>query len=83
MGTNCLHLGHEINNFLGGQFQKIPTLDTLIVTIARMVDGEQKEMTLTAPNVQIEVPVAFTLDFTPNPTAAQLKLREAWLKPKN
>ncbi|MFT6826736.1 MAG: putative metalloprotease with PDZ domain [Roseivirga sp.] len=82
-GDEFPELGPEINNFMGAQFQKIPTLDTLTVTVVRDVDGEQKEITLSAPNKQIEVPVALSLGFDENATPAQLKLRKFWLEPKN
>jgi len=82
-GDEFPEFGPEINNFLGGQFQKIPELETMSVTVIRAVDGEPKELTLTAPNQQVDVPVAFTLAFDENATPAQLKLRKAWLEPKN
>ncbi|WP_323756993.1 peptidase M61 [Roseivirga sp.] len=82
-GDELPELGPEINNFLGGQFQKIPELKTMSVTVMRTVDGEPKEITLTAPNQQIDVPVALTLAFDEDATPAQLKLRKAWLEPKN
>lgn len=82
-GDELPDLGPEINNFMGAQFQKIPTLETMTITVLRDVDGEKKEITLSAPNKQIEVPVAMKLAFMENPSDEQLKLRGFWLKPKN
>jgi hypothetical protein len=82
-GDEFPELGPEINNFLGTQFQKIPTLETMTVTVLRAVDGEMKEVQLTAPNKQIEVPIAMKLAFLESATPEQLALRKAWLSPKN
>jgi predicted metalloprotease with PDZ domain len=82
-GDEFPELGPEINNFLGTQFQKIPTLETITVTVLRAVDGEMKEVQLTAPNKQIEVPIAMKLAFLESATPEQLALRKAWLSPKN
>lgn len=74
-------LGPEINNFVTEQFQKLPGLETMSFTVLRDVDGEKKEMTLSAPNRQVDVPAPLSLAFKANASAEQLKLRKFWLEP--
>lgn len=73
--------GPELQNFIGGQFQKIPTLDTFTMTVWREVDGEGQKVELSAPNKQIDVQIPLALRFAENPTEAQLQLRKYWLEP--
>ncbi|WP_286746721.1 peptidase M61 [Roseivirga sp. UBA1976] len=73
--------GPELNAFLGAQVQKIPGLETFTMTVWREVDGEGKEVKLSAKNQQVEVQIPLGLQFTENPSEEQLKLRDYWLKP--
>lgn len=73
--------GPELQNFIGSQYQKIPTLDTFTMTVWREVDGEGQKVELSAPNKQIDVQVPLALRFTENPTDSQLELRKYWLEP--
>lgn len=73
--------GPEIQEFIGKQAQKIPTLETFTMTVWREVDGEEQKVELSAPNKQIDVQIPLALRFTENPTEAQLQLRKFWLEP--
>ena len=73
--------GPELNAFLGVQVQKIPGLETFTMTVWREVDGEGKEVKLSATNQQVEVQIPLGLQFTENPSEEQLKFRDYWLKP--
>lgn len=74
-------LGPDINAFFGEQYQKISTgLETMSFTVIRMVDGEEKELELSAPNKQVEVPSPLSLKFNPEASEAQKTLRKYWLE---
>ena len=82
-GIEMPPLGPEIQNFLAEQVQMLPELETFTYTVLREVDGEKKEVKLSAPNKQVDVPTPVGLSFMENPTEAQLKLRKYWLEPAN
>ena len=73
-------VGPAINEFLGEIYGMLPQEDTFRMTVAREVDGEMKEIELTTPNRQVDIPVPLSLVFTENPTEEQLKLRKYWLE---
>jgi len=73
-------LGPEINTFITDQFSKIPQLETFTFTVLRDIDGEKKEIVLSAPNQQVEVPTPLALEFNLGATPEQLKLRRYWLE---
>ena len=75
--------GPDIQAFLAEQVQMIPTIETYTVVVIREVDGEQKEVQLSAPNRQIDIQAPLTIKFVENPTEEQLALRDHWLKPQN
>ncbi len=79
-GETIPPLGPDINAFFGEQYQKISGgLETMSMTVLRDVDGELKEVELSAPNKQVDVPSPLTLKFTENPTEKQLALRKHWI----
>lgn len=80
-GDDFPPLGPETNTFVNGQFQKVSSgLETMTFTVLRDVDGEKKEVSLSAPNKQIEVPTALSLRFNTNASSDQLKLRKLWIE---
>lgn len=82
-GKDLPPYGPNIQDFLGEQVQLIPTLETYRVTVIREVDGEQKEVELSAPNRKIEIRLPPIIKFIDNPTDEQLEMRDHWLKPRN
>jgi predicted metalloprotease with PDZ domain len=72
---------NEIQQFIGDQVQDLPNLENFTYVVIREVDGEKKEVNLSAENKQIEVPAPFSLSFDPDATEAQLALRKVWLEP--
>ncbi|MBO3697141.1 peptidase M61 [Roseivirga sp. E12] len=73
-------LGPEINTFITDQFSKIPQLETFTFTVIRDIDGEKKEIVLSAPNQQVDVPTPLSLAFNLGASPEQLKLRRYWLE---
>ncbi|MFY0594583.1 peptidase M61 [Roseivirga sp.] len=81
MNGDEINFGPEINSFLNNQFGKISTgLETMTFTVLRDIDGEKKEVKLSAPNVKVEVPLPLSLRFVDNPNAEQLSLRKLWIE---
>lgn len=49
------------------------------MVVRRLVDGQEKEITLTAPGVAVEVVDKHVLNFMPTPNDSQVRIRENWL----
>ncbi len=71
----------KIQGFIGEQVQNLPNLENFTYVVLREVDGAKREIELSAPNKQIEVPAPFAISFDPEATEAQLALRKVWLEP--
>lgn len=71
----------KLQAFMGAQIQNQPQLQTFSYTVIREVDGEQKQVVLSAPNKEIEISSPLALSFVPDATEAQINLRKAWLEP--
>ena len=80
-GDNMPAYGPDLQNFIGTQYQKIPSLETYSMTVWREVDGVGQKVELSAPNKQIDIQIPLALRFTENATEDQLKLRKYWLEP--
>ena len=80
-GDNMPAYGPDLQNFIGTQYQKIPSLETYSMTVWREVDGVGQKVELSAPNQQIDIQIPLALRFTENATEDQLKLRKYWLEP--
>lgn len=81
-GESFPDLGPEINTFITAQFSKIPQIETFTFTVIRELDGEKKEIVLSAPNQQIDVPTPLSLEFNLGASVEQLNLRRYWLEIK-
>lgn len=79
-GDDFPPLGPEVDPFIIDQFSKIPQLETFSFTVLREVEGELKEVFLSAPNQQVEVPSPLGLSFNLGATPEQLQLRRYWLE---
>lgn len=81
-GASFPDLGPEINTFITDQFSKISQVETFTFTVLREVEGEMKEVVLSAPNQQVEIQSPLSLEFDLGASAEQLKLRRQWLEIK-
>ncbi len=81
-GEKIPPLGPEIQTFFGEQYVGLANLETFSFTVAREVDGEMKEIKLSAPNQQVDVPVPVVLELNEEASAEQLKMRKFWLEPE-
>lgn len=80
-GDDFPPLGPETNTFVNGQFQKVSGgLETMSFTVLRDVDGEKKEVSLSAPNKRIDVPIPLSLRFNTTASSEQMKLRKLWIE---
>lgn len=80
-GDDFPPLGPATNTFINEQFQKVASgLETITFTVLRDVDGEKKEVQLSAPNEQVDVPTPLSLRFNTNASSEQLKLRKLWIE---
>ncbi len=82
-GDDFPAVGPEINTFITDQFSKIPQLETFSFTVLREVEGEMKEVFLSAPNQQVDIPTPLALAFNLGASPEQLKLRRYWLEIQN
>jgi len=72
--------GNSLNNALAPIYGSLKEGDAINVKVKRKDSGGNMEtITLSAPAVKIEKTRKHVLRFVPNPTAAQLKVRNAWL----
>jgi len=74
-------LGPELQAFVQEQQQIIPDLETFTMKVIREVDGEQKEVELSARYRKVEVDLPPTLSFKEDATEEQKQLRKYWLEP--
>ena len=74
-------LGPELQAFVQEQQQLIPDLETFTMKVIREVDGEQKEIELSAKYRKVEVDLPPTLNFKEDATEEQKQLRMYWLEP--
>ena len=81
-GRDIPPLGPEINTFMNEQYQSLGSLETFSFKVLREVDGEVKEMELSAPNQKVAVPVPVVLKLNENASEKQLKMRSYWLEPR-
>jgi len=73
----------NIQGFIQEQVENLPNLKDFTYVVLREVDGAKREIELSAPNKQIEVPAPYSITFDEDATAAQLALRKVWLEPSN
>ena len=70
----------NFGDILGQLYGKLKEGDAINVKVKRKdASGKMELVTLSAPAVKIEKTRKHVLRFIPNPTAAQLKIRNAWL----
>lgn len=81
-GDSLPPYGPGINAFMADQISKIPNLETFTFTVLREVEGEMKEIVLSAPNQQVDVPSPLSLEFNLGASVEQLNLRRYWLEIK-
>lgn len=75
-------LGPELGVYIQKHFRALPDSKTLSYTVMRKdANGEYKEVKLSAPVTKIEITRRHLIQFDPNATPEQMKLREEWLKP--
>lgn len=72
-----------IQGFITEQVENLPNLENFTYVVLREVDGAKREIQLSAPNKQIEVPAPYSITFDENATAQQLAMRKVWLEPSN
>jgi predicted metalloprotease with PDZ domain len=70
----------NINRVTGNVYRSLKAGDLLTVKVRRKdASGNMELVTLAAPAVKVEKTRKHVLRFIPNPTASQLKIRNAWL----
>lgn len=77
-------IGPELNGFVQKHTAALETSESLSYTVLRDNEsGVKEEIKLTAPVIKSTMIIPFLIKFDENATADQLKLRKAWLEPRN